>query len=232
MTLELSCYEIEPSTDSQLGTVIWLHGLGATSQDFVPVVPYLHLPEIRFVFPQAPDRPVTLNGGMVMPSWYDIRTLEETANRESEEDIRSTAKQIATLINREIDKGIPAEKIILAGFSQGGALAMHVALRFEKMLAGIMALSTYMVLPETLSQEALGANALTPLLTCHGTLDEVVSIDRGRRAYDDLRAFCPERDSEWHTFPMGHEVCIEQIKVIARWMWQRFEKEIPTIATP
>lgn len=224
MTDYLSCFEIEPTHEPQLGSVIWMHGLGATSQDFVPVIPYLHLPEVRFIFPQAPDSPVTLNGGMIMPSWYDIRTLEEAPNRESEEDIRSITLKIEALIEREKERGIPANKIIIAGFSQGGAIAMHVALRHQEMLAGIMALSTYMVLPDTLEQEATGANALTPLLTCHGSLDEVVLPSRGRKSFDQLAQWCPERPMEWHDYPMGHELCLEEIKVMARWMWQCFGK--------
>ena len=227
MTDLLSCYEIEPTAATQLGSVIWMHGLGATSQDFVPVVPYLHLPEVRFVFPQAPSSPVTLNGGMTMPSWYDIRTLAETPNRESEEDIRQTAHAIEALIAREKERGVPAQKIILAGFSQGGAIAMHVALRHTETLAGIMALSTYMVLPDTLESEAHGANALTPLLTCHGSLDEVVLPARGRRSFDQIAQWAPERPMEWHDYPMGHEVCLEEIKVMARWMWQCFGKTSP-----
>jgi len=224
MTDYLSCFEIEPTGEPQIGSVIWMHGLGATSQDFVPVVPYLHLPDVRFIFPQAPESPVTLNGGMVMPSWYDIRTLEEAPNRESEEDIRNIALRIDALIEREKERGIPANKIIIAGFSQGGAIAMHVALRHQEMLAGMMALSTYMVLPHTLEQEATGANALTPLLTCHGSLDEVVLPSRGRKSFDQLAKWCPERPMEWHDYPMGHEICLEEIKVIARWMWQCFGK--------
>lgn len=223
----LSCFEIEPTAAPQLGSVIWMHGLGATSQDFVPVVPYLHLPEVRFIFPQAPQSPVTLNGGMVMPSWYDIRTLSETPNRESEEDIRKTALNIEALIEREKQRGVPANKIIIAGFSQGGAIAMHVALRHKEMLAGIMALSTYMVLPETMEQEAAPANALTPLLTCHGSLDEVVLPARGRKSFEQVANWVPERPAEWHDYPMGHEICLEEIKVIARWMWQCFGKTSP-----
>ena len=220
----LSCFEIEPTKGPQLGSVIWMHGLGATSQDFVPVVPYLHLADVRFIFPQAPDSPVTLNGGMRMPSWYDIRTLEETPNRESEEDIRQTALEIEKLIAREKERGVPANKIIIAGFSQGGAIAMHVALRHPEMLGGIMALSTYMVLPDTLEQEANAANALSPLLTCHGTLDDVVLPARGRKSHDQIAKWCPERPMEWHDYPMGHEVCLEEIKEMARWMWQCFGK--------
>ena len=223
----LSCYEIEPTVSPQLGSVIWMHGLGATSQDFVPVVPYLHLPEVRFIFPQAPESPVTLNGGMIMPSWYDIRTLSESPNRESEEDIRQTATSIEALIEREKERGVPANKIIIAGFSQGGAIAMHVALRHKEMLAGIMALSTYMVLPETMEAEASPANALTPLLTCHGSLDEVVLPSRGRKSFEQVANWAPERPAEWHDYPMGHEVCLEEIKVMARWMWQCFGKTSP-----
>ena len=119
---------------------------------------------------------------------------------------------------------MPANKIILAGFSQGGAIALHVSLRYPEMLGGIMALSTYMVLPDTFEKEAQGANALAPLLACHGTLDDVVHPSRGRRAFEQVAQWCPEREMEWHDYPMGHEVCIEEIKVIARWMWQRFDK--------
>ena len=181
------------------------------------MVPYLHLPEVRFVFPKNPSNPVTLNGGMTMPSWYDIRTLAETPNRESETDIRKTAQDIEALIEREKERGVPANKIILAGFSQG-AIAMHVALRHSEMLAGIMALSTYVVLPETMEAELHRPMPL-PHCTCHGTLD---SCPPGSEVTQILltksQAGWPA-PPEWHDYPMGHGLPRE-IKVIARWMWQ------------
>ena len=145
------------------------------------------------VFPHAPEQPVTLNRGFVMPSWYDIRSLEAGPNRESEADIRENAMRIESLIQREIDRGVPASEIVLAGFSQGGAMALHVGLRYQETLKGIMALSTYMVVPDTLGTEALEANEHTPILFCHGTHDDVVRPERGQQAIDLLESRYPER---------------------------------------
>lgn len=198
--------------------VVWLHGLGADGHDFAPLVPHLGLPDVRFVFPHAPMAPVTVNGGFVMRSWYDIRMLEAGPDRECEADIRTSAESIEMLLDRERDRG--AERIVLAGFSQGGAMTYHVGLRFGEALAGLMTLSTYLVLPDLLEAEKHPANASTPLLACHGTHDDVVALARGRAAYD---AVSPGREAAWHTFPCAHGVHERQIQVMSAWLRQRLE---------
>lgn len=200
------------------GVVIWLHGLGADGNDFAPIVPLLRTPSVRYVFPHAPARPVTINGGHVMRSWYDIRHLEPGPGRESDDDIRASAVQIEALIRHEIAAGTPAHKIVLAGFSQGGALAVHTGLRFDATLAGIMALSTYLVMPDALTAEAHASNVQTPALVCHGTEDGVVSFRRGAELADRLD---DGRSLEWHDFPMGHEVCEPELAVIGAWIRAR-----------
>lgn len=220
MVDSLKTIEIEPTEDIQ-GSVIWLHGLGASGHDFVPIVPMLKCPQLRFIFPNAPAQPVTLNYGTVMPSWYDIRHLEESDDRENLDDVRASAALIEQLIEREEERGVSADKIILAGFSQGGAITYHLGCRIDKTLRGLMVLSSYMVRPDTLDDEWNKSNADTPLLVCHGQYDDMVPHGRGRKAYDLLKAKTPERSSEFHDFPMGHEVCLEEIEVIARWFHER-----------
>ncbi len=222
MTGVLECVEIPPVVGEAQGAIIWLHGLGASGHDFEPIAPLLELHDIRFIFPHAPEQPVSLNRGYVMPSWYDIRTLEAGPNRESEADIRETALRIEALITREIERGLMPSDIVLAGFSQGGAIALHVGLRYEETLKGIMALSTYMVMPDTLGTEALEANENTPVLFCHGTQDDVVLPERGQHAYELLKSRYPGRDVKQHTFPMAHEVCPEEIGTIKAWLHERF----------
>jgi phospholipase/carboxylesterase len=203
-----------------VGTVLWLHGLGADGHDFEPIVPLLGLPRVRFVFPHAPHRPVTINGGAVMRAWYDIRSLDDPSAREEETDIRTSATLLEELLARESERGVPAERTVLAGFSQGGAMALHVGTRYRQGLRGLMVLSGYEVLASTREAEVSPANRLTPLLGCHGTADPLVSLARGRAAY---RAHAASgRPADWHEFPMGHEVCPEEIQVIRRWLGERF----------
>ena len=218
----LDCVEIPAQSERAEGAIIWLHGLGASGHDFEPIAPILELPQVRFIFPHAPEQAVTLNRGWVMPSWYDIRSLEAGPDRESEADIRENTLRIEALIARELERGILPEDIVLAGFSQGGAMALHVGLRHEEPLKGIMALSTYLVLPDTLGSEALEANEQTPVLFCHGSEDDVVHPERGRSAHDLLQSRYPERDIRWHDFPMSHQVCPEEIEVIKAWLHERF----------
>jgi phospholipase/carboxylesterase len=180
------------------------------------VVPLLELPMVRFVFPNAPRRPVTVNGGMVMPAWYDIRGLGEQRGVEDARGIRESAQAIAALIAREEERGVPASRIVLAGFSQGGALALYQGARHPESLLGIMVLSGYEVLSETREAEAHPANAQTPMLFCHGTFDPLVPIAGGRAACQSYRK--GERQVEWREFPMAHEVCPEEIVVIREWM--------------
>lgn len=217
----LACVEVGPGPDEAAdGSVIWLHGLGASGHDFEPLVPHLGLPKTRFVFPHAPQRPVTINMGMVMPAWYDILSMAGSAGvREPIEHVRQSQAQVEALIQREKERGTPAEKIVVAGFSQGGAIAGWVGLRHQEALAGIMILSAYELFPETMLEEASPANAQTPMLFCHGSLDPMVKMAWGREGY--LRRAAESRDVAWHDWPMGHQVCLEEVEVIAFWLQGR-----------
>lgn len=221
MSEYLSCVEIEPKGTAK-GAVVWLHGLGASGHDFEPIVPMLQQPEVRFVFPHAPPMPVTINGGMVMPSWYDITTLERGPDRENPQHIRASAKLVEALIQREKDRGVPADKIVLAGFSQGAAMTLHVGMRHAETLAGLMVLSGYHLIPDTYEQERHEANLRTPMLMCHGMLDDVLPIDLGKKAYDTMTTTRPEAIVDWHEFPIGHEVSVPEVEVVADWLAQRF----------
>jgi len=172
-------YELElvvvDATEEHTSTVIWLHGLGASGDDFEPIVPMMEMPHTRFVFPHAPILPVTINMGMRMPAWYDILTLEwDSEAREDERTIRNSAELVVELLEAEHARGIPYDRIVLAGFSQGGALALHVGTRYPHTLAGIMILSAYEVLSETYDNEAHDANSETAMLFCHGVYDPMV----------------------------------------------------------
>lgn len=216
----LDCLELGPSASQPAAaSVIWLHGLGADGHDFAPIVPMLRMPSVRFVLPHAGTRPVTINGGFVMRAWYDILALDFSGVRESERHIRESAEQISALIERERLRGIPSERIALVGFSQGGAMALHVGVRERERLAGIAVLSGYLVLGgNTLPEERSAANSTTPMLFCHGSKDPVVPVFLGKAAHDQLKALDPERPLEWHDYPMGHEVCPEELTVIAKWL--------------
>lgn len=222
----LSCLEQEPPRPAQ-AAVIWMHGLGATANDFEDVPPYLGLPAdlpVRFVFPQAPSRPVTINGGWVMPAWYDITELggwekEETfasGRGQDEAGVRESERQIRALIERERSRGIAADKIVVAGFSQGGVLALHTALRFEEKLAGVMVLSAGLMFADKLAPEAAPANRRTPLFLAHGTFDPVVSVMVGKRTRHFLESL--DYDVEWHEYPMQHNVAMEEIQDIGRFL--------------
>jgi phospholipase/carboxylesterase len=196
--------------------VLWLHGLGADGRDFEPIVPELRLRfPARFVFPHAPVRPVTINGGMAMRAWYDIFGFDRGA-QEDAAGIRASAAAVTALIDREIERGMPAERIVLAGFSQGGAIALHTALREPRPLAGVMALSTYLPLVATLAAERSAANTGLPIFMAHGTSDPVLPLslaESSRRALEALRY-----SIEWHSYPMQHSVCSEEIGAIAAWL--------------
>jgi phospholipase/carboxylesterase len=215
--------ELLPTREQTTGTgdprfsVIWLHGLGADGSDFVPIVPELGVDDlpIRFVFPDAPSIPVTINGGYVMPAWYDIRDID-LANRHDEGGIRDSHEQIAALLARENERGIPTERIALAGFSQGGAIALHTGQRHPERLAGLIALSTYLVMDETLATERHEANAQTPIFAAHGTNDPMVELPRGEAAKDRLLQL--GHPIEWHTYPMQHQVCLEEIQAIGAFL--------------
>jgi phospholipase/carboxylesterase len=215
----LPCVEIEPD-GPPIGTVLWLHGLGASGHDFEDVVPLLELPRVRFVFPHAPVRAVTVNLGLIMPAWYDIRTLPSSAEDQDERGIRESARRIEALLAREEQRGVPSDRIVLAGFSQGAAIALFVGIRHPKPLLGIMVLSGGEPLAWTREAEASPANRRTPLLVCHGLYDPLVSVARGREAYD---AYARDgRPAEWHEFPIPHQVSLDEIGVIRDWLTARF----------
>jgi phospholipase/carboxylesterase len=217
----LPCVEVQLNPQAEVaGSVIWLHGLGADGNDFVPVVRELHLPtalNLRFVFPHAASIPITINNGYVMPAWYDI--YEMTLDRKIDTaQLCASAAQVHALIEREIERGVPSEKIVIAGFSQGGAVAYEAALSFAKPLAGLLALSTYFATHETITENA--ANKNIPILIQHGSEDPVVNEVLGQRAYRQLsdRGYAVQYES----YPMPHTLCGEQIVAISKWLQERF----------
>lgn len=209
----LNCEVLEPKGTAD-AAVIWLHGLGASGHDFVPVVPHLGLPDnhgVRFVFPHAPEIPITINGGTVMPAWYDILTM--SVEREINlEQIESSSAAVRQLIQRELDAGIASEHIVIAGFSQGGAVAYHTALSYPKPLAGLMALSTYFATAKEVNPSA--ANNALPIHIFHGTQDPMVPETMGLTASQILQSmgFAPK----YRSYTMQHEVCMEEIEDIGR----------------
>jgi len=216
VTQALDTVEIEsaPSPDA---AVIWLHGLGADGHDFEPVVPQLRLPRelrVRFVFPHAPVRPVTINMGMSMRAWYDI--LQLGGGREDEAGIRASQALLEALIARERRRGVLAQRIVLAGFSQGGAIALHTGLRHAERLAGILALSTYLPLAGAVAAEQSALCGELPIFMAHGSVDDMIPIDRARQSRLALeRLGCKV---EWREYPMPHAVCGEEIADIADWL--------------
>ena len=221
MANDLPTIEIETAADPRYA-VIWLHGLGADGSDFVPIVPELGLaaaPGVRFIFPDAPSIPVTCNGGWVMPAWYDIISLEPHSRRIDEAGIVASRTAIRRLIGREVARGISPERIFLAGFSQGGAVAYTTALTHPEPLAGIIALSTYIPSAALIEREAAAANGSIPILAAHGSEDDVVSPALGRAARDFLlgRGYAVE----WHEYPMPHAVCGEEVDRIGAWLRAR-----------
>jgi phospholipase/carboxylesterase len=215
----LPTFEIAPR-EPQRGSVIWLHGLGATNHDFDPIIPMLRAPYLRFVFPAAPIRPVTINGGMPMPAWYDILTLADPPLRESEPDVRESAAQLCALIEREHARGVRYENIVLAGFSQGGAMALHVGLRFAEKLSGLVVLSGYLLVPAKLAAERSANNQGTPILMCHGDDDPVVpeALAQLGKGILERAGYAPD----YRVFPMEHSLSYEEVAVIAEWLAQRF----------
>ena len=216
MAQGLEVIEIETGPAPQ-AAVIWLHGLGADGHDFEPIVPELGLPAtkpIRFIFPNAPQRPVTINNGMRMRAWYDI--LQMGGGAEDEAGIRDAQGLLEELISRETGKGIPHGKIVLAGFSQGGAIVLQTALRQRERLAGVMALSTYLPLSKTLEKERAAENSDLPIFMAHGQYDNMIPLDRAARSRDALQAL--GYAVEWHEYPMPHSVCPEEIADIAAFL--------------
>jgi phospholipase/carboxylesterase len=199
-------------------SVIWLHGLGADGHDFVPIVGELPLPQslaARFIFPHARARPVTINNGYVMRAWYDITGLSR-GNPEDAAGIRESENVVRGLIESEIAAGIAANRIVIAGFSQGGAIALQSALRYPQRLGGLLALSTYLPLANSLAAEATPANRDLPILMCHGARDPVVPLALGSDARDVLTKVGYHVD--WRTYPMEHQVCMEEIADIGAWL--------------
>ena len=203
-------------------SVIWLHGLGADGHDFAPIVPELNIPNTRFIFPHAPHQPITMKNGYEMRAWYDLYGLT-LQTKQDEAGMRAMQQEIESLIEAEQAQGISADKIVLAGFSQGGAMAFFTGLRYPKRLAGILALSTYVSLKEKLADEAHKANKDTPIFMAHGSFDSIITLDTclvSRRLLEDL-----DYRIEWHEYPMPHSVCSEEIEDIARFLKQVFHAE-------
>ena len=214
----LPTVEISTGDAPQLA-IIWLHGLGADGHDFEPIVPELALPfPARFVFPHAPVRPITVNGGMEMRGWYDILGFGVNV-RQDAAGIRDSATAVTRLIDREIERGLTASQIVLAGFSQGGAIALHTALREPRSLAGVLALSTYLPLGDSFAAERSAANAGVPIFMAHGSADPLLPLalaEASRRTLEGLGYAV-----DWHVYPMPHSVCVEEIAAIAAWLAPR-----------
>jgi phospholipase/carboxylesterase len=219
--MTLPAIEHETAANPQ-HSIIWLHGLGADGNDFAPIVPELvakDWPAIRFIFPHAPVRPVTINNGMSMRAWYDIHGFDLVA-RQDEAGIRASIGEVERLITREKERGVPAQRIILAGFSQGGAIALAAGLRHAETLGGLVVLSAYLPIAETLAADRSAANAATPIFWGHGTADPVVVLQRGVDSRDALQALGYVID--WHTYPMAHSVNAEEVADLRSWLSQRF----------
>jgi phospholipase/carboxylesterase len=216
MTEPLETIEIE-TRPKPSHSVIWLHGLGADGNDFVPIVQQLKLPKlgIRFVFPHAPMRPVTINGGFVMRAWYDI-VAQDLAQREDEAGLRHSQAAIDALIAKEAARGMPASRVVLAGFSQGGVISLQTGLRHAKALAGVMSLSAYLPLGSTVAKERNAANQATPIFIGHGMADNVVPLKSGTAARDQLIKL--GYDVDWHQYPMAHSVCPQELDDIGAWL--------------
>lgn len=205
--------------DNPTSAVIWLHGLGADGYDFEPIVPELRTSgSVRFVFPHAPVRPVTINGGMRMRAWYDIAGFGPGAPQD-EVGIRASAAALAALVAREAERGVPPERVVIAGFSQGGAIALHAGVRAQQPLAGILALSTYLPLADKVGAEKTAASAAVPIFMAHGTVDNIVPLALGEGSRRRLAAAGYAVD--WREYPMAHAVCAQEIADIGGWLAAR-----------
>ncbi|MEG3765181.1 alpha/beta hydrolase [Alteromonas sp. 14N.309.X.WAT.G.H12] len=204
--------------DNPQACVIWMHGLGDSGHGFAPIVPELQLPAslpVRFIFPHAPERPVTINNGMRMRAWYDIKSLDFNQRADSE-GVLESAQQVTALMAKLHDDGFAYDKMVVAGFSQGGVIALQLATRFPHKLAGIMALSTYMSEPAKLPAQATDTNKNTPIFMAHGVQDNVVPVALGNMAYEALKD--AGFNAQWTTYPMQHNVCMDEINAISRWL--------------
>lgn len=220
MSSELAFIEINPDSEVK-SVVIWLHGLGDSGHGFAPIVPELNLDDalgIKFIFPHAPTRPVTINNGMEMRAWYDIKSME-LDKRADEAGVIESCELVGQLIDKQLQAGIPAKNIIIAGFSQGGVVALHLATRSKHKFAGLMAMSCYMCEPQKLAAEHNKDNVDMPIFMMHGRSDEVVPIQAGQAAKVSLEG-C-SYNVQWQDFPMQHNVCVEQIGMIAEWITKR-----------
>ena len=221
MTDLLPCVEIEPREPIR-GSIVWLHGLGASGHDFEDIVPLLERPDLRFVFPHAPQRAVTINMGLIMPAWYDIERLDAEGHA-NPRHVRESCDLVTALLEREVARGVPADGIVLAGFSQGGAIALHLGTRHPQTLRGILVLSAYELFPDTREAEPTPANAATPIFFGHGTYDPLIAVERGRAAHDahanGLRAVA------WREYPMAHAMCMEEVADVRDWLAGLFEPE-------
>lgn len=217
---------IVSSDQDPIGSVIWLHGLGADANDFTSIVPELNLPTnlpLRFIFPHAPVRPVTLNANLPMRAWYDIFGLDRLA-KEDEVGIQQTMQSIHDLIKKEMAIGIKSQRIILAGFSQGGAMALFSGLHYDYPLGGILALSTYLPLSRTITKTIKAHHQEIPIFMAHGKFDTVLPLLLGKESYQILNQLgCP---IEWHEYPMAHEVCTLEIRAIGNWLTQQLSKSL------
>jgi phospholipase/carboxylesterase len=211
----LEAIEIE-TAKNPAASVIWLHGLGADGNDFAPIIPALRLPKapIRFVFPHAPVQPVTINGGMRMRAWYDIK--DGAIRREDEDGVRASQKLVEALIAREKERGTPARRLVLAGFSQGGAIALQTGLRHPERIAGVMALSTYLPIADKFAAEADAANRDAPIFMAHGSYDPVIPLARAQQSRALLQSL--GYSVEWREYPMPHSVCPEEVSDISEWL--------------
>jgi phospholipase/carboxylesterase len=210
----LETLEIETAPHPQ-ASIIWMHGLGADGNDFAPLADEIDLPlGVRYIFPHAPPMPVSINGGYVMRAWYDIS--DAAIRREDEAGVRASQRSVEALLAREKARGIAANRIVLAGFSQGGAIALHTGLRHAERLAGVMALSTYVPLADKLAAEANPANRTVPIFMAHGTHDPMIAVTRAKESRDLLlqQGYAPE----WKEYPMEHSVCPQEIGDIAAWL--------------
>ncbi|MER2492465.1 alpha/beta hydrolase [Catenovulum sediminis] len=212
--------DVNPKGDVK-ALVVWMHGLGDSGHGFAPLVPELKIPDelgIRFVFPHAPVRPITINGGVPMRGWYDIASFEFN-QRADEKGVLESAKQLQLLIDSELDKySLTSDKLIIAGFSQGGVMAYHLGCRQAKPAAGILSLSAYLAMPERLQAEVSASAKQTPVMVMHGTHDEIVPVALGRVSAEHVKN--AGFNLEWHEYPMQHNVCAEQIQKISGWIQQ------------
>jgi phospholipase/carboxylesterase len=219
----LDCVE-HSTTAHPRWSIVWLHGLGADGHDFAPIVPELvrpGWPGLRFVFPHAPVRAVTINGGVRMRAWYDIRSLSALEDRADHAGVRESIAEVEALIAREHERGIALANIVLAGFSQGGAIALATGLRREAGLAGIVALSTYLPMAASTRAEATPAGLRTPVFMAHGSFDPVVPMAAGQHSAEALRGLGV--DVAWSSYPMAHQVCAEEIADLGDWLQARFD---------